>query len=196
MNNAVISGYTYVTDFKIAVLSSSQKILASESSTKSIVGLWMEYMDHSGMFALKRHWLKNEVVLWQLRQFNERVALSLVSEHVRQCRLTNLALELPPIDACVVSCNMPVLFSLEPAFDAVEMDVFDASSTLTDLEKRIFNIELRLPAKSALRNIFTLLRLMMIRFFYRGLIWARCRSLVIFNSILMLFSFLSLILSK
>ena len=61
---------------------------------------------------------------------------------------------------------MPVLFSLEPAFDAVEMDVFNSSSTLTDLEKRIFNIELRLPAKSALRNIFTLLRLMMIRFFY------------------------------
>ena len=61
---------------------------------------------------------------------------------------------------------MPVLFGLEPAFDAVEMDVFNSCSTLTDLEKRIFNIELRLPAKSALRNIFTLLRLMMIRFFY------------------------------
>jgi hypothetical protein len=89
----------------------------------------------------------------------------LVSEHVRQCRLANLALKLSPIDACVVNCNMPILFGLEPAFNAVEMDVFNASSTLTDLKKRIFNIELRLPAKSALRNVFALLRLM-IRFFY------------------------------
>ena len=51
---------------------------------------------------------------------------------------------------------MSVFFCLEPALDAVKVNVFDSTSALTNLKKRILNSKFVIPAKSALWYVFTL----------------------------------------
>lgn len=88
-----------------------------------------------------------------LRQLYQRIVPTIVPEDIWESRLTNLALELLPIDARKVSRSLPVLFGLEPALDAVIMNELNSSSALTDLEERIHLIILAVPAETALNCV-------------------------------------------
>ena len=193
----MISGDCYITYFKITVLSSSQKIPAPESS--NILRLGMEDMYHPWVLVFKRHWLEDEMIaIEHVWYFYQWVAPSLIPEHVRQSWLADLTLKLPPINACIVSCHLPILLGLKPSLDAIIVNELTATSTLTDLEKRIVLIELSFPVKSALGKVLTYLRRLMHRFLMGGLMRARWRRnylILFFLILLLLFCYLSLLLS-
>ena len=79
--------------------------------------------------------------------------MPIVPEHVWQRRLTDLTLELSPVNASIVCSWLPILFSLQPAFDTVVVNKLHTTSALANLEQWVDLVELTVPTESTLGNV-------------------------------------------
>jgi len=74
-------------------------------------------------------------------------------EDVWQRRLAYFTLELLPVDAGEVHRDLAIFLGLQPVLEAEEVDEFDSTSALANLQERIVLVKLGVPAKTALRDV-------------------------------------------
>lgn len=76
--------------------------------------LRVQDMHHSGVLALKGKGFQHQVVGAQVGELDEAVISVEAPKNIGQRSLADLALELSPVDACVVQRVLSVLFSFQP----------------------------------------------------------------------------------
>ena len=91
-------------------------------------------MYHPGCFDFERKRLEDDVVAVELRKRDEAVGATVVSEDVGQLRLAEFALELPPVNACVVRRLLAVLLRFEPVLQTIVVNKLDTTPALADLQ--------------------------------------------------------------
>jgi hypothetical protein len=110
------------------------------------------------------------MVLLHVREVDKRILPSFVDKNVWKRALADLTLELAPVDACEVDTNLRLLFCLQPALETHVMDEFNSTPALADLEQRIVIVVLRVPAKTALRDVFAFVAHILLLLFFELLL--------------------------